>query len=186
MAWQGITTRKLAITEELPSEYLTVGRIDKTKPAIIEDLMPAYNCIHIKAENTKVVELHLERYLESRGLTRTQILNHVNTISMYERIFKVVIEAKSPLFFAMHIPRVWRIKSVTVDGKVPPATIVDVRGGAIFVPILESSSPAEVILELEPSTQYVMNVTVGLLAGVTALTLLKPFTRLLLRRIRRG
>jgi len=184
MVW--ITPRKVIVEGVAPPEYTTVERTEPEKVAVIEDTMPTDTEMKITIENVRILEIYLERYLLTRGLSAGEVNSYVTRMSMYGREFRMTLDVKPPFFMILHYPKPWRIRGVMVDGKVPMGLVIDPVEALIFIPLVESSSPVEVTIELEPIAQANINAMVSAVVAVLAVMVFKPFLKSIIRAATRA
>jgi hypothetical protein len=175
MVW--IPPRELTVEGVLPPEYPTVQPANGTQPASIVDSMPDPTTVEVKAQNVMLLELNLPVYLENRGLSKTQVATYISNVSMGARQFKFHLDVQPPFFLTLHLPKQWKVRGATVDGKTPGLYAYDPDENAIFIGITEASSPVDVALQLEPTMESITNAVVG----VFAIIIIIPFIKTVIR-----
>jgi hypothetical protein len=175
MVW--LPPREVTVGEVLPSEYLTVQPADGAKPASIVDSMPDPLTVEIKAQNIMLLEMDIPVYLENRGFSKSQVAAYVSNVSMSARQFKFHLDVQPPFFLTAHLPKQWRVRSATVDGKTPELYAYDPDANTVFVGITETSSPVDVVLQLEPTMESITNAVVG----VFAIIIIVPFIKAVIK-----
>jgi len=171
MVW--LPPRELTVEGTLPPEYPTVQPADGTQPATIVDSMPDPTTVEVNAQNVMLLELNLPAYLENRGLSKTQVAAYVSDVSMSARQFRIHLDVQPPFFLTVHLPKQWKVRGATVDGKTPELYAYDPDANTVFVGITEASSPVDVVLQLEPAMESITNVVVGVFAIIIVVPFIK-------------
>jgi hypothetical protein len=171
MVW--LPPRELTVEGILPPEYPTVQPADGTQPASIVDSMPDPTTIEVKAQNVMLLELNMPAYLENRGLSKIQVAAYISDVSIGARQFKVHLDVQPPFFLTLHLPKQWKVKGATVDGKTPEIYAYDPDANTVFMGITEASSPVDVVLQLEPTMESITNAVVGVFAIIIIIPFIK-------------
>jgi len=171
MVW--VPPRELTVEGTLPLEYPTVQPADGTQPATIVDSMPDPTTVEVKAQNVMLLELNLPAYLENRGLSKTQVAAYISDVSMSARQFKFHLDVQPPFFLTVHLPKQWRVRGATVDGKTPEIYAYDPDANTVFVGITETSSLVDVVFQLEPAMESITNTVVGAFAIIIIIPFIK-------------
>jgi hypothetical protein len=171
MVW--LPPREVTVEGALPPEYPTVQPADGTQPASIVDSMSDPTTVEVKAQNVMLLELNLPAYLENRGLSKTQVAAYISDVSMSAKQFKVHLDVQPPFFLALHLPKQWKVRGATVDGKTPELYAYDPDENTVFVGIAETSSPVDVVFQLEPAMESITSAVVGVFAIIIIIPFIK-------------
>lgn len=180
-----IEPRRISIEGLKPSEYLTVTPIDPSQPSVIEDSMPDQTTLQVKTQNVKIVELNFPSYLANRGLSPSEISNYISTISLNANQFKIYADVETPFFLTLHIPKQWKVRRVTVDGKEPDVYVYDAKESVVFIGLTETSSPVEMILQLAPTIQTTTDMIVSFISGLMLTALIMSVAKKLWTTLRK-
>jgi hypothetical protein len=180
MVW--VEPREITVEGELPPEYPTVQRADDLQPAKIVDCMPNQTTMEITAQNIKVLELCMSKYLENRGLSKTQVAAYISDVSMNARQFKFRLDVQPPFFLTLHLPEQWKIKGATVNGEAADLFLYDSSLNSVFIGMLGSSSTVDVVLQLEPLLESGVGLIASFAVTLIVIALVKSLVKKLMKR----
>jgi hypothetical protein len=179
MVW--VEPREITVEGELPPEYPTVQRADDSQPAKIVDCMPNQTTMEMTAQNIKVLELCMSKYLENR-LPKTTVATYVSGVSIFAREFKLRLDVQPPFFLTLHLPEQWKVKGATVNGKAADLFLYDSSLNSVFIGILGSSSTVDVVLQLEPLLESSVGLIASFAVALIVIALVKSLVKKLMKR----